>query len=209
MHSWVLARSDRGHAWELFKDALESDLSDVQGGTTAEGIHLGAMAGTVDLVQRGQTALEIVDGVLHLSPCMPQELQGMRLTLFFQGSRLDAEVSSDKVVLSAPEDWAGPKKIGVSDRVHAFKAGDRLEFDCHLHGGGWRPLTHKVTRKTEGGAARANARRRASRGREESRGSQGRGASSESRSEGLTSPASVIPAQSRPIRQPAAGLTVA
>jgi hypothetical protein len=72
-------------------------------------------------------------------------------------------VSCDKVVLSAPEDWAGSKKIGVGDRVHSFKAGDRLEFDCHLHGGGWRPLTHKVTRKTEGDAARTTpggARRR-------------------------------------------------
>ena len=72
VHSWVLARSDRTQSWQMLKDALESDISDVQGGTTAEGIHLGAMAGTVDLVQRGQTALEIVKDVLHLGPCMPE-----------------------------------------------------------------------------------------------------------------------------------------
>jgi trehalose/maltose hydrolase-like predicted phosphorylase len=35
-----------------FEEALQSDLSDIQHGTTAEGIHLGAMAGTLDLVQR-------------------------------------------------------------------------------------------------------------------------------------------------------------
>jgi alpha,alpha-trehalase len=148
VHSWVVARSDRTRSWELFKEALESDVNDVQGGTTAEGIHLGAMAGTVDLVQRGQTALEVVNGVLHLSPCIPDELQGMRLRLVFQGSPLTAVVSRDKVILTAPEDWAGPRKIGVSNRVHAFKSGDQLEFDCHLHGGGWRPLAHKVTRKS-------------------------------------------------------------
>jgi trehalose/maltose hydrolase-like predicted phosphorylase len=147
VHSWVLARSDRTQSWELFKRALESDLSDVQGGTTAEGIHLGAMAGTVDFVQRGQTALEIVDGVLHLSPCMPEELQGMRLRLLYQGSPLEAEVTCDKVVLSAPEDWAAPHRIGVRNRVHAFRAGDRLEFGCHLRGGGWRPISRKVKRR--------------------------------------------------------------
>ena len=147
VHSWVLARSDRTRSWELLKKALESDVKDVQGGTTAEGIHLGAMAGTVDLVQRGQTALEIVNGVLHLSPCMPQELQGMRLRLLYHGSPLVAVVSRDKLVLSAPEDWAGPNKIGVRNRVHAFKAGSELEFDCHLAGGSWRAVTHRVKRR--------------------------------------------------------------
>lgn len=149
VHSWVLARSDRTRSWELLKEALESDVRDVQGGTTAEGIHLGAMAGTVDLVQRGQTALEIVRGVLHLSPCMPPELQGMQLRLHYHGSPLEAVVSRDKVILSAPEDWAGPNRIGVRNRVHAFKGGDRLEFDSHMARGAWRPLTHKVKRKTE------------------------------------------------------------
>jgi hypothetical protein len=45
VHSWVLARSDRVRSWNLFTEALESDISDTQGGTTPEGIHLGAMAG--------------------------------------------------------------------------------------------------------------------------------------------------------------------
>src|SRR5690606_37414228 len=59
VHSWVLARADRTRSWALLEEALESDIADIQGGTTAEGIHLGAMAGTVDLVQRGHTGLEI------------------------------------------------------------------------------------------------------------------------------------------------------
>ena len=42
------------------------DVGDIQGGTTKEGIHLGAMAGTVDLVQRGQTGLQIRHDMLHL-----------------------------------------------------------------------------------------------------------------------------------------------
>src|SRR5678815_3075811 len=47
--AWVLARLDRGRSWEQMAAALESDVADVQGGTTREGIHLGAMAGTVDI----------------------------------------------------------------------------------------------------------------------------------------------------------------
>jgi hypothetical protein len=85
--------------------------------------------------------------VLHLSPCMPEELQGMRLRLLYHGSRLEAEVSRSKVVVSAPEEGSGPQKIGVRNRVHPFHAGDRLEFDASLQGGGWRPVARTVKRK--------------------------------------------------------------
>ena len=40
-----------------FAEALQSDVSDIQQGTTAEGVHLGAMAGSVDLVQRVSTGI--------------------------------------------------------------------------------------------------------------------------------------------------------
>ncbi|HSJ97704.1 MAG TPA: beta-phosphoglucomutase family hydrolase, partial [Myxococcota bacterium] len=49
VHAWVLARSDRPRAMRFFSEALQSDVSDIQQGTTAEGVHLGAMAGTIDL----------------------------------------------------------------------------------------------------------------------------------------------------------------
>jgi hypothetical protein len=51
----VGARSNRPGSWALLLEALEGDISDVQGGTTAEGVHLGAMSGTLDLLQRGLT----------------------------------------------------------------------------------------------------------------------------------------------------------
>ena len=66
-------------SWEFFLEALESDVSDIQGGTTAEGIHLGAMAGTVDLLQRCYTGLEIRDDVLRLEPAAADGAQAARL----------------------------------------------------------------------------------------------------------------------------------
>ena len=58
VHTWVLARANREHAIEFFQQVLNSDIADIQGGTTSEGIHLAAMAGSVDLVQRCFTGLE-------------------------------------------------------------------------------------------------------------------------------------------------------
>ena len=46
-HAAVLAALDPESSWERFIAALESDIEDVQGGTTKEGIHLGVMSRTL------------------------------------------------------------------------------------------------------------------------------------------------------------------
>ena len=139
VHSWVLARSDRARSWALLKQALESDIADVQGGTTPEGIHLGAMAGTVDLVQRGQTGLEIRGDVLRLNPCLPQELKGLRFRIRYRQYWLQIDIGCERMIVSAIDGWAGPDRITVRDETYPFGAGARLDIPCHLEDGGWRP----------------------------------------------------------------------
>ena len=56
---------DPESSWERFLVALESDVGDVQGGTTKEGIHMGVMSGTLDLLQRDYVGSDIRDGVLY------------------------------------------------------------------------------------------------------------------------------------------------
>ncbi len=85
VHAWVLARSDRQASWQFFLEALDSDVHDVQGGTTGEGIHLGAMAGTLDLVQRCYTGIELRDDVLHVDPHMPPGLRELEMELRYRG----------------------------------------------------------------------------------------------------------------------------
>jgi alpha,alpha-trehalase len=128
--SWVLARADRARSWDLLYEALESDIGDIQGGTTKEGIHLGAMAGTVDLVQRGQTGLQIRNDMLHLDPCLPHELQGLRLRMRYRGHWLELEVDAERMRVSTPNGWTGPRKLVVHDTVHEFQPGIVLELPC-------------------------------------------------------------------------------
>lgn len=86
VHAWVLARQDRHASWQFFLEALESDVADVQGGTTSEGIHLGAMAGTVDLLQRCYLGLRMHDDALCLDPMLPPELGELELELNYRGN---------------------------------------------------------------------------------------------------------------------------
>jgi alpha,alpha-trehalase len=128
VHSWVLARSDRGHSWKFFIQALESDLGDVQGGTTKEGIHMGAMAGTVDLIQRSYTGLEVREDGLWLNPCLPEELAQLRLRVHFRGHLLMLEFSHDKLSVTNMGDQHGPIRIGIGKQLEEVDAGQTREF---------------------------------------------------------------------------------
>ena len=93
VHAWVLARSDRRQAWQLLPARRShSDVADVQGGTTGEGIHLGAMAGTVDLLQRGSPAWRPARTCCGSTPCLPDALTGLTFRLRYR-QHPDVELS--------------------------------------------------------------------------------------------------------------------
>ncbi|MCC9138009.1 glycoside hydrolase family 65 protein [Pontibacter silvestris] len=129
VHSWVLARSDRKRSWSNFEVALVSDVEDVQGGTTPEGIHLGAMAGTVDLVQRGYTGLEIRDNVLWLDPALPEEIGCLNLQLRYRGHWLRLQATTQKLKITFDRGWSKEVQVGVKGVVYTFRTGDEREFD--------------------------------------------------------------------------------
>ncbi len=128
VHAWVLSRTDRGGSWEQLRRALESDIADVQGGTTAEGIHLGAMAGTVDIVQRCYTGIEIRDGVLWLNPELPDPLQRLRLRIRHRQHWLNLDLGPDLVRVESGKGFDHTCKIGLWGEVHDLPMGERREF---------------------------------------------------------------------------------
>ena len=127
VHAWVLARTDRRQSWEQFQDALRSDIDDTQGGTTSEGIHLGAMAGTVDLIQRCYSGLEMRgDGVLRFNPQLPNEISCLDLSLRYRGKWLGVHITAEELNIAFEKGGLGEVRIGFGDQVHAIKEGDVL-----------------------------------------------------------------------------------
>lgn len=129
VHSWVLARSDRARSWSLFKRALESDIADVQGGTTPEGIHLGAMAGTVDLVQRCYTGLEVRPDLLVLNPALPSNIRGLRLSVRYRGCSLRLHMSGEVVCVTAEACPAGPIRLSYRGEERLLAPGAEVRFE--------------------------------------------------------------------------------
>jgi trehalose/maltose hydrolase-like predicted phosphorylase len=128
-HAGVLAELDPESAWKRFLVALESDVGDVQGGTTKEGIHMGVMSGTLDLVQRRFAGTDIRDDVLYFKPRLVDRLQGMSLPMEFRGTPLRVGIDGDELTIEvSPEGFSQPVRIGVGDDVREVCGGERTTF---------------------------------------------------------------------------------
>ncbi|MGY0488974.1 glycoside hydrolase family 65 protein [Streptomyces sp. WG-D5] len=131
VHGWVLARARRTGAWRFAHEALVGDIADIQGGTTGEGIHLGAMAGTVDLVQRGLTGLETRDDALCLDPAPLRELTGSSygFTLHYRGHwGIRLRILSDRMHLTVPASDRSPITVRLPDRAVLVQPGETCEL---------------------------------------------------------------------------------
>jgi beta-phosphoglucomutase family hydrolase len=120
VHAWVLARSDRVRSMGYFTDALQSDASDIQQGTAAEGIHLGAMAGTVDLVQRALTGIDVSGDVLRFNPRLPEEVERLDMRIRYRGHSLDLRVTRDTLIVRGRDGGAAPIQLAVKGETCEF-----------------------------------------------------------------------------------------
>ncbi len=127
-HSWVEARRDRRRSWEFLVKALDSDLADIQGGTTREGIHLGAMAGSVDMVVRCYTGLEVRDDVLLLHPVLPEELSEVAFTINFRNQPLRIEITARNARLALRPGGVSPIRVRVEGREATLSPGQVADF---------------------------------------------------------------------------------
>src|SRR5829696_495817 len=129
VHAAILADLDPERAWEMFMTALESDVGDIQGGTTQEGIHMGVMAGTLDLIQRGYVGAEFRDGTLYFSPKLNDRLDGLSLPMRFRKTSVEATLKEGKLTVATQTDGSNQSiKVGVGDEVREIKDEERYAF---------------------------------------------------------------------------------
>ncbi|MCU1660333.1 MAG: beta-phosphoglucomutase family hydrolase [Pseudonocardia sp.] len=126
--AWVMARYQPEEAWRFLQHALESDVADVQGGTTAEGIHLGAMAGTVDIVLRCLTGMRALGPVLRFDPALPPEVKHLRFSVHYRGQRVDVDLAEDCIRLSVRPGGATPVHLLVQGQAVELAPGQGREL---------------------------------------------------------------------------------
>ncbi|AEN11034.1 MULTISPECIES: glycosyl hydrolase family 65 protein [unclassified Streptomyces] len=130
VHAWVLARVNRDDAWTYAEEALTGDVADVQGGTTEEGIHLGAMAGTLDLVQRGLTGLDTRDDALWLSPASLPQLSKFRVRLRFRRHwDVDLRLRAEQLRIAVPDSGRPGVRVRLDGHTYVVEPGTSRWLD--------------------------------------------------------------------------------
>jgi len=129
VQAWVSARSNRKESWKFFNEVLLTDIADIQGDTTPEGVHIGAMAGTMDIIQRCYTGLEARDDILYLNPTLPQELQNIKLKLRYRGQLLDIKIYTDRVIIKALTMNVNAINMDVKGEQFSLYCGETKEID--------------------------------------------------------------------------------
>lgn len=118
--SWVLSRSNRKYSWNIFEHALSTDFNDIQGGTTSEGIHLAAMAGTVDMIQRCYTGLEVRNNILYINPLLPDDLSEVKQRIRYRSHWIEMQIDKKSITLTFESGWENPITVKIKDKDFFF-----------------------------------------------------------------------------------------
>lgn len=95
---------NREMSWKLYSEALASDFVDIQGGTTAEGIHAGVMAGTVLIALSTFAGISLDKEILSVNPQLPDAWETLEFGISYKGKRFELKISSEEIGIKADGD---------------------------------------------------------------------------------------------------------
>ncbi|GAX06308.1 trehalose 6-phosphate phosphorylase [Secundilactobacillus pentosiphilus] len=91
-------------SWSLFSQALFSDYYDIQGGTTAEGIHLGVMGATLMIETRNYGGVDSLGREINLHPNLPSKWTSISFKQFIRGHWYDFTITQSQIHVTADAD---------------------------------------------------------------------------------------------------------
>lgn len=123
VHAWILADLDPERSWHLFKETLEYDRKGGYG-TTREGVHLAAMVGAADLMQRKYTGMEVRENVLWFNPRLPHQVESLSFNLSFHQGSISVDVSRLQLSVLLRAGAPNAVRVGFAGIVHQIRPGE-------------------------------------------------------------------------------------
>ncbi|WP_332380980.1 glycoside hydrolase family 65 protein [Lactococcus cremoris] len=116
---------DFDEALDFLITAIGSDYYDIQGGTTAEGFHIGVMGETLEVIQNEFAGLTLRDGYFSIAPHLPKSWTKLKFSQIFKGCQVEILIEKGQLLLTASSDLL----IKVYDEEVQLKAGVQANFD--------------------------------------------------------------------------------
>ena len=117
--------NDSELSWDLYIDALTSDYNDIQGGTTAEGIHAGVMAGTLMIAISTYAGVDLRGNILKVNPMLPDHWKNIEFSLRFKGILYNFNVSQSSVEIITDND----AELMVFGKEHHTQVNTKLTIE--------------------------------------------------------------------------------
>jgi trehalose/maltose hydrolase-like predicted phosphorylase len=127
----VWAGYDESRSWQMFREALVADLDDTQGGTTREGIHLGAMAGTTDLVMRSFAGLRLRGEELIFDPRLPPHVSRLTFQVHYREQLIEVTLHHQKLRVDLRPSRAAAVRVRVGDTSVLLAGDEGMTFPLH------------------------------------------------------------------------------
>ncbi len=121
--------NDKKLSWELYEDALISDYTDVQGGTTGEGIHAGVMAGTVLIALQSYAGLNLKFDIIKFEPHLPDHWRSIEFNFNFKSVRYFCTVSKNSIIIRQNNDLKRKVEISVNGEKYILNHNEIKEIN--------------------------------------------------------------------------------
>ncbi len=84
---------------KLYFEALQSDYTDIQGGTTAEGIHAGVMGGTVLMAITTFAGVNLKTKYLKINPSLPKTWNSLKFNFWYKKNHYAIDLSHNQLII--------------------------------------------------------------------------------------------------------------
>lgn len=128
VYAGAIAQLDCEKSWQLFIQVLFTDLSGDSSDEVPNGIHLGAMAGTLYILQHHYLGLQIHKGNIYLNPSFPTQLNHFRVSLQHQYNDLLIEKIDHHLHLTAANTNLSSIAIVYQGEMMNLEPGDAIVF---------------------------------------------------------------------------------
>jgi alpha,alpha-trehalase len=127
----ALARLEPSESWRYFERALKTDLDPPPGSNTEEGVHLGAMAGTLDVLQRHYLGLDPGER-LAIDPAPPAELGPVKIAFQYRGCALELDWRDGRMCIRSDADNRAEVSILHAGTTRPLAPGQEQAFEVAL-----------------------------------------------------------------------------
>jgi trehalose/maltose hydrolase-like predicted phosphorylase len=132
IYSGALANLDCEKSWQLFEQVVFTDLSGASSDEAKNGIHLGAMAGTLYILQHHYLGLQLYKGSVYLNPFFPTQLQYLRVRLQYQYNDLLIEKTDHHLHLTAADCNPSSMAIVYQGEARNLQPGESINFPIEV-----------------------------------------------------------------------------